>query len=173
MIVKCLEIYNQNTKQYVDDLSNSFLTKGFHYNVLEIDYSDNTMRYRLIPDNSGTYNCGILVRSQDFETVSYNIPNNWVSHSIDKDLSCISPDKWVNNSLWHESFFQDYFDSKTEALLCFKEELKQIMSVDQKYIQTMIDERPNFEFLQKWKDTMIPLFDEVRDKKMQGWIAGS
>ena len=158
MIVKCIDIYNQNTNQYLDFHQSSYVTKNYHYNVLEIMFTSLGIYYRIIEDRPGMHSMSFITRAQDFEIVSNTIPEGWV---LNKKFSKLSPASWMDITLWEESFWQDLDEDRPTAVHCFTDEIKAIIALDKEYIQVMIDERSKNDKMRAWQDTMIPLFNEV------------
>lgn len=161
LIVQCIDIYNENTNIYSQQATDTFVTKGWHYNVLEISFDGQDVRYRVMSDCNGTYHFPILVRAQDFKVVSPRIPNNWILHNRDDNSSLlVSPAKWVQHELWEYTFWQEYDNATPRTLQCYREELIEILRSDKEYIQIMLDERNGYP-LQSWHETVPTLFNEV------------
>ncbi len=162
MIVKCTMLHNSYTGKYEDGCTNEYLTKGAHYNVLEIIFQHSTIEYRVLSDDNGIRHFPILVNAKDFEMVSPILPSNWIMFNrADGNSSTIGPAKWLDNSLWKYSFWQEYDDATPRTLQCYKEEVMTIIKTDKEYIQQMISERPNVELTRNWHETMVPLFNEI------------
>lgn len=158
MIVKCIDIYNESTKQYLYDNTDSYLTKNHHYNVLEIMFTTRGIYYRIISDRAGMRSISFITRAKDFEIVSNKIPPSWI---LDKKFSDLSPASWMDISLWQESFWQDLDANRPKAVQCYRDEIKAMIALDKEYIQVMIDERSKNDKMITWNETMIPLFNEV------------
>lgn len=161
LIVQCIDIYNDNTKTYSEQLTDNFITKGWHYNVLAIYFSGQDISYHIMTDINGTNNFPILVRAQDFKIVSPKVPPNWIIYSRDKLYGMsISPAKWVQDEIWEYTFWQEYDNATPRTLQCYREELMEIVRTDKEYIKIMLDERNGYP-LQSWHETMPTLFNEV------------
>jgi hypothetical protein len=158
MIVKCKSIFNENTQQYSDSDLSSCFSKGYHYNVLSIEFCRGQIYFRIISDRSGLYNFPILVRTNEFEIITNVTPHNWV---LDKDRLSLNPEKWSNSSLWMDGFWMDYDAALPNALQSYRDEIKTIISADKDYIQVMIDERSNNDVFKIWRESMVPLLNEV------------
>jgi len=158
MIVKCKEIYNEFTNEYLPFDINGCRIKNYHYNVLEIKFIRKDVYYRVISDDSGMSDCSIIVRASDFEIIVNTIPDNWI---LNTQFSSLTPEKWINKSFWDSSFWEDYNEDKPEALKCYREEVKTIISADKEYIQTIIDERSKDDAFKTWRESMIPLLNEI------------
>ena len=134
MIIKCLAIYSDGEEKYIQ--RDSFLTIGKLYHVLEIYCLGEDVRYRVISDDAssdaytGAITHPILVRAQDFEIVSNTLPGNWGVKVTNTNRHRFGPEKWINNDYWEHSFWEDFGNSVLEALQCYKDELKVIMSTD-------------------------------------------
>lgn len=161
MIVKCIKLYDGDTKQYIQDDRTPFVALGYHYNVLEVIITGQEVFYGLLADQHGMDGNPILVRSEDFEVVSANVPSNWKLNDQDQNHLKLSPVTWSDNSLWIDSFWEEYHNSTPRTLKCFEEELVTILSADKEYIAKMINERPNSEMYQNWHQTMMPVFNKV------------
>lgn len=84
-------------------------------------------------------------------------------------FSTIGPAKWLDDSLWEYSFWQEYDNATPRTLQCYKEEVMTIIKTDKEYIPQMLNERPNLELTKNWHETMVPLFNEIlaADKSLQ------
>lgn len=118
MRAKCINIYNEHTKQY--ESTHHRLTIGKEYVVLEIGIYKNKILYRLIGD--GADQSPILQNASQFEIISGRIPKNW---ELSQSSSCalmIGPGAWKSLGFW-----ESCFDRDPEALAIYKMETKIIM----------------------------------------------
>jgi hypothetical protein len=118
MKVKCIKIYNENTKQYQN--SSSWLTIGKEYIVLAIEVFPDEVRYCLVGDNQDK-SPGIYHASQ-FEVTSKKIPSNWNTHFGTLNLLSIEPKSWCEPGFW-----EDCYNQEPAALEIYKREARIIM----------------------------------------------
>lgn len=130
MIVKCLKLFNVNTREYENKSHNGFITVGMLYQVLEVYFRESETLYRIIPDKAGIGGHPTLVRNNEFEMVSGKIPPNWAFIQRRPGPMLAGPEKWIDHQHWQDSFWEDWDNSLPEALRCYEEELKIIKDSD-------------------------------------------
>lgn len=130
MIIKCLQIYNYVRKEILEIKQSDRLTVGKKYQVLELSRSKKELLYRIIDDSGNIYFHPILVRSNEFEIVSFKIPPNWVIRVDDGECLQIGPKRWLDNSIWHYSFWEDWDEGCEKAMKCYEEELTITLGAD-------------------------------------------
>jgi hypothetical protein len=122
MKIKCLNIYNQHTKQYQQE--SPWLTIGKEYVVLEITISAKKgSLYRLVGDNENKMPG--LYESLQFEIVSDFIPSNWKISISNMTLVVLGPKEWRKNEFWDRCYDQDLQALeiyKREARIIYEEE---------------------------------------------------
>ncbi len=160
MIVKCISL---SGGKFTDNYSES-LHVGYHYNVLEISYDYPNNTYRIIPDDIG-FLTPILVSANNFEIVSSKVPENWLTTELNGH-KCSGPQKWLTFDGWDEGFFPDYFNDIPGAIVCFKEELMNILSFDQEYAQLILEERINVGLFSSWNTNVKQFFLQAIVNKM-------
>lgn len=114
MKVRCMNIYNDYSKEYVT--TDSWLTIGKEYVVLEI-YPDEKIFYRLVGDNGDKMPA--LYNASQFVVVSGQLPKNWAVSQRDNGALIISPSAWK-----HLTFWDDCYDHDPKALEIYKRELR-------------------------------------------------
>jgi hypothetical protein len=116
MKVKCINIFNQHTKEFKQ--SSYWLTIGREYIVLEVNiFTEKKVLYRLVGDNPNE-SPGLYCSSQ-FEIISGKIPSNWLVSQINNNVINLSPASWS-----HLGFWEDCFDLEPEALEVYKKEAR-------------------------------------------------
>lgn len=119
MIVECIQIIDNNG-QKVDKDYGFGLRVGKRYLILEvyIIMDESRISYRILDHG--------LPRSEDhkqFKIVDDKIPSSWVIEQIGTNLY-FGPKKWMDDSLWKYSFWEDYHSwENPEAEKCFQEEV--------------------------------------------------
>jgi hypothetical protein len=124
MIVRCIKLLNRDGTPK-DGKTDSWLTIGNAYYVLEICRSNDCIKYRLVGDFSPT---PALHEAEKFEIVSNQIPDGWVFQLYGRADWTIGPKAWSATGFW-ESFFDQ--DETAEAI--FHEELQHIADEIKKY----------------------------------------
>ncbi|ODN43254.1 hypothetical protein [Piscirickettsia litoralis] len=117
MKVKCINIYNEHTKEYVD--TSRSLTIGKVYVVLEMYQSrrrGNT--YRLLSDDDKT---PTLFDANQFETVEEKHASSWEVRESATRKVC-SPLAWNKPGFWEE-----FFDGEPSARAIYQKELEIIL----------------------------------------------
>lgn len=119
MRVKCINIFNEHTKQYQD--ISAWLTIGKEYVVLSIHVYDNRVLYNIINDSSnqspGSHN------ASQFEVVSPKIPSNWKINPGTLNLFTLGPKAWEEDEFWDRCY-----DGDPETIQIYKREAMIIMS---------------------------------------------
>ena len=136
MIIKCQKIFSMSTQKYCMDVSNSNLTKGKNYFVLEVCYTSNAVDYRIIADDASEFSHPILVRSEDFSIVSGKIPKNWGFVKYNENAALVGPEKWLNLNEWEEDFWEDWCNCTGKAVKSYYEELEIIKATDAELLWT-------------------------------------
>lgn len=104
MKVKCINIYNVNTKQYED--SSLWMTKGKEYIVLELEvYPGKDILYRMIGDNLDK--SPALYDSKQFQIVSDRLSLNWRITQLKSGALIIGPESWQTLGFWEKCFDGD------------------------------------------------------------------
>lgn len=116
MKVKCINIYNEHTKQY--EKSNHRLTIGNEYVILGVEiYPKKDVLYRLVGDNPDKKPA--LHNAFQFEIISGKIPTNWHMHQLKSGTLILSPKVWQSVGFW-----ENCYDHEPKALEIFKREVK-------------------------------------------------
>ena len=112
MIVRCVNIFNEHTKEFQE--TSRSLTIGKEYIVLEVDVvTSRRVNYRLISDDGHT---PALFNSKQFEIVNNKIPSNWIVYQIGELLS-FTAKSWSELGFW-----EDYFNMVSEAIDTYERE---------------------------------------------------
>ncbi|MDR3477370.1 MAG: hypothetical protein P4M14_04995 [Gammaproteobacteria bacterium] len=125
MKVKCINIYNENTKQF--EQSSYWLTIGKEYVVLEMKiYPGKNILYRLIGDNinksPGMYNAA------QFEVASEKISSRWKISQLKSGSLSLSPESWQRIGFWEECY-----DLDPQALEVYKCEAQIILEEENSF----------------------------------------
>lgn len=94
------------------------------YLVLELYVTPDGSKYTVIP-NFGT---PILCSINKFKVIDSRIPRNWIVKDNGNESILLSPYKWIDDSLWRYSFWEDYYDDDEEAIRVFQEEVDKMMA---------------------------------------------
>ena len=119
MKVKCINIYNEHTKQH-QDISH-WLTIGKEYVVLSVEIYDNEVLYLIADDSSNNYPG--LHNANQFEVISHKIPSNWQINPGSLSILCLGPKSWEEDDFWDRCY-----DGDLEALNVYKREASVIMN---------------------------------------------
>ena len=118
MKVKCINIYNEQTKEYQSE--SAWLTIGKEYIVLEIMTSTKrSLLYRLVGDNENKMPA--LYAASQFEIISELIPSNWGASIINKSLIVLGPKDWRKSGFWDACY-----EHEPAALVIYKREARSI-----------------------------------------------
>lgn len=119
MKVKCVKIYNEQTKQYQD--TSSWLTVDKEYVVLEILIRpEKEVSYRLVGDN--TNEMPAIYDARQFEIVTNKIASNWIVKQLSSGRLVFSPNSWREAGFWEKCY-----DGDPAALEIYKREARIIM----------------------------------------------
>jgi hypothetical protein len=118
MKVKCVNIYNEHTKEY--QTASPWLTIGKEYIVLHIIVHHDKVFYQILDDSSDK--APGLHRAEQFEIVSNKIPRNWKIFSGNLALFTIEPEAWREPGFWERCF-----DGDPQALEIYKREARIIL----------------------------------------------
>lgn len=119
MKVKCINIYNEHTKQY--EASNHRLTIGKQYVILAVEiYPGKDVLYRMVGDNPDK--SPALHNSSQFEIVSGKLSSNWIVYQFKDGTLILSPKAWQSLGFW-----EDCYDGDPAALEIYKREARIIL----------------------------------------------
>lgn len=118
MKIKCINIYNERTKQH--ETSHHRLTVGKEYVVLEAEIYLDKILYRLIGDNSDQ--SPALHNASQFEIISGKISSNWRISQLKSGALILGPKSWQPLGFW-----EDCYDGDPTALEIYKREARIIM----------------------------------------------
>jgi hypothetical protein len=106
-------------KEYPSD--EGVLTIDKEYLVLEIYFNDNDeVSYRIICDDSPT---PTLISAKKFTILDNRLPSTWRA-KYENEMFRIGPNKWLDDSLWQYSFWEEYCsDDDDNARYVFEEEV--------------------------------------------------
>jgi hypothetical protein len=112
-------------KKIIQLESEDILIIGEEYLVLELLVIDGIINYRIKMNNNST---PLSFNANQFEISDHRIPSTWaIDYTANNEL-WISPAKWLDDSLWKYSFWEDYFShTSPEAEKVFKEEVKKMI----------------------------------------------
>ena len=120
MKVKCVKFIRPGDE--------NFLTIGKEYLVLELSVRPNESQYRVVSD----FGTPILCSIENFTITNQNISKNWIAQSYSNYYFSMSPQRWEDDSLWRDSFWEDYFsDDDAKAKQVFEEEVAKMMKEDE------------------------------------------
>jgi len=124
MKIKCIKIYNEQTKKYQD--MSSWLTVGKEYIVLEILICpEKEVSYRLVGDNKNQMPA--MYDARQFEIISNAIPSNWIVKQLSSGRFIFSPAAWREPGFW-----ESYYDHDPVALEIYKREARIIFEQENK-----------------------------------------
>src|ERR1700738_1887169 len=112
MIVRCTQLVDAFGDPRVA-ITDSWLTVGREYRVLEIECTSQQMLLRLLADDGVT---PILVAANAFMTVDDEVPRSW---AIQIDRSG-SPTLTLGPRAWSGDFWKRYFDNDAAASELFE-----------------------------------------------------
>jgi hypothetical protein len=136
MIVKCVKLLNRDGTPR-DGKSDSWLTIGNSYYVLEICRSNDCIKYRLVGDFSPT---PALHEAEKFEIVSNEITDGWVFQLYGKYDWTIGPKAWSAKGFW-----ESFFDQDEAAEATFNEECHRIAEANSpEAYRALLDQRGIF-----------------------------
>ncbi len=118
MKVKCVNIYNEITKQFQD--SSPWLSLGKEYIVLAIEVDPSRVDYCLVGDNKDE--SPSLYAASQFEVTSKKIPSNWEFIFGSLNLFTMGPKSWREPGFW-----EDCYNHEPNALEIYKREARIIM----------------------------------------------
>ncbi len=123
MKIKCINIYNEHTKQQ-QDISH-WLKIGNEYIVLEVLISpEKKIHYRLVGENQDKMPA--LYDAKQFITTSNEIPSSWIVTQSPNGVILFSPRPWQSLGFWEECY-----DCEPKALEIYKAEAKKIYEESQ------------------------------------------
>ncbi|CAN5363593.1 hypothetical protein BH10PSE19_BH10PSE19_20650 [soil metagenome] len=114
MKVKCINIYNEHTKEH--ESKSSWLTVGKEYIVLTIEVRQNKTSYLIVSDSNQQ---PVLQNAIQFEIVSGKIPKNWQITSGDIVFLVMGPSAWQEPGFW-----EDCNDHEPKAMEIYKREAR-------------------------------------------------
>lgn len=114
MKVKCIKIYNEQTKEF--QKSSSWLTIGKEYIVLAIEVRQDKVLFLLASDSNEQ---PILQNAIQFEVLNKNIPTTWQIAPGFLELFTVGPKSWQKPGFW-----EDCYDHEPKALEIYKREAK-------------------------------------------------
>jgi hypothetical protein len=117
MIVVCATLINPE--------DNDVITVGREYMVLQVscnryEKEDLDVQYTIVGNNSST---PLSFRAKDFEIVDNRIPSSWGMKYTKNHQLWIGPIRWMDESLWQDSFWEDYWADDEKAKKVFEEEV--------------------------------------------------
>lgn len=119
MKIKCIKIYNEQTKQYQD--TSSWLTVNKEYVVLEmLIRPEREVSYRLVGDNENQMPA--IYDARQFVIVTNTIPSNWTVKQLPSGSFIFSPASWRELGFWERCY-----DGDPAALEIYKHEARIIM----------------------------------------------
>ncbi len=116
MKVKCINIYNEYSKQHRTE--DPWLTIGKEYIVLELEiYPTKRVLYRLVGDNENKMPA--LYDSSQFQIITASLSKNWQINQLKDGSLIIGPNSWQTLGFW-----EDCYDMEPKALEFYRREAK-------------------------------------------------
>jgi hypothetical protein len=102
-----------------------FLTIGKEYLVLEVLMIENVVKYRINRDDGGT---PVAFKAEQFDITDNKIPSSWIIDYTENNQLWIAPQRWLDDSLWQYSFWEDLLsDTSSEAEKVYQEEVQKML----------------------------------------------
>ncbi|MDR3491909.1 MAG: hypothetical protein P4M12_07715 [Gammaproteobacteria bacterium] len=114
MKIKCIKIYNEQTKEYQE--KSSWITVGKEYIVLAIELRLDIVSFLIQSDSNDQ---PVLQNVSQFEIITKKIPTNWKISPGTLELLTIGPISWREAGFW-----EDCYDGKPSALEIYKREAR-------------------------------------------------
>ena len=121
MIVECLNIIDPNTN-LDSNLNKDFgFEVGKKYLVIEIFVINLEEGFVFILYNGDA--TPLVANHRQFKIIDNKISSNWII-KFENQKFFLGPNKWLDRSLWRDSFWEDYHSCEIpEAEKCFQEEV--------------------------------------------------
>lgn len=117
MKVKCINIYNEQKKEYQE--KSAWLTVGKEYIVLAIEVRQDKVLFLIASDSNEQ---PILQDAVQFEIVNKKIPSTWQFSPGVIELLTIGPQAWQKPGFW-----EDCYNHEPAALEVYKREARIVM----------------------------------------------